>query len=172
MKKTLSIFALAAAVLCSCDKNADCIPCQEQENQEPAMLNVSLGFEDEPQTRAVTAYTTAQDYEKAVNSVQILVFDSSGKINIYKDAGTSVSGISISTTTGTKSVWAVVNGPDLKAIGTEAALKAIAVDLADNVDKGNMVDLECSITCRESVGHILMSDTRHKTAHCHVCCSS
>ena len=61
MKKTLSIFALAAAVLCSCDKNADCIPCQEQENQEPAMLNVSLGFEDEPQTRAVTAYTTAQD---------------------------------------------------------------------------------------------------------------
>ena len=132
MKKTLSIFALAAAVLCSCDKNADCIPCQEQENQEPAMLNVSLGFEDEPQTRAVTAYTTAQDYEKAVNSVQILVFDSSGKINIYKDAGTSVSGISISTTTGTKSVWAVVNGPDLKAIGTEAALKAIAVDLADN----------------------------------------
>ena len=132
MKKTLSIFALAAAVLCSCDKNADCIPCQEQENQEPATLNVSLGFEDEPQTRAVTAYTTAQDYEKAVNSVQILVFDSSGKINIYKDAGTSVSGISISTTTGTKSVWAVVNGPDLKAIGTEAALKAIAVDLADN----------------------------------------
>ena len=151
MKKTLSIFALAAAVLCSCDKNADCIPCQEQENQEPAMLNVSLGFEDEPQTRAVTAYTTAQDYEKAVNSVQILVFDSSGKINIYKNAGTSVSGISISTTTGTKSVWAVVNGPDLKAIGTEAALKAIAVDLADNsVTKADGFVMAGSTSCTVS----------------------
>ena len=59
MKKTFSILALAAAVLCSCDKNADCVPCQKaEENQEPATLSVSLGFDDEPQTRAVTAYTT------------------------------------------------------------------------------------------------------------------
>ena len=98
MKKTFSILALAAAVLCSCDKNADCVPCQKaEENQEPATLSVSLGFDD-PQTRAVTAYTTAQDYEKAVNSVQILVFDASGKINMYKDAGTAVSDIKLSTT--------------------------------------------------------------------------
>ena len=89
MKKTFSIFALAAAVLCSCDKNADCIPTQEPENQEPAMLNVSLAFEDESETKAVTAYTAAQDYEKAVNSVQVLVFDESGKINFYKNAGTN-----------------------------------------------------------------------------------
>lgn len=131
MKKTLSILAMAAAVLCSCDKNADCLPCQEnQENQEMATLNVSLNFDDEPATRA--AYTTAQDYEKAVNDVQILVFDSAGKINIYKDAGTSTSNISISTTAGTKTVWAVVNGPDLSSIATLSALQAKTVDLADN----------------------------------------
>lgn len=132
MKKTFSILALAAAVLCSCDKNADCVPCQKaEENQEPATLSISLGF-DEPETRAVTAYTTAQDYEKAVNSVQILVFDASGKINMYKDAGTSVSDISISTTAGEKTVWAVVNGPDLSSVATLSALQATAVDLADN----------------------------------------
>lgn len=132
MKKTFSILALAAAVLCSCDKNADCVPCQKaEENQEPATLSVSLGFDD-PQTRAVTAYTTAQDYEKAVNSVQILVFDASGKINIYKDAGTAVSDIKLSTTAGQKTVWAVVNGPDLSAVATLSALQAKAVDLADN----------------------------------------
>lgn len=132
MKKTFSILALAAAVLCSCDKNADCVPCQKaEENQEPATLSVSLGFDD-PQTRAVTAYTTAQDYEKAVNSVQILVFDASGKINMYKDAGTAVSDIKLSTTAGQKTVWAVVNGPDLSAIANLSALQAKAVDLADN----------------------------------------
>ena len=132
MKKTFSILALAAAVLCSCDKNADCVPCQKaEENQEPATLSVSLGFDD-PQTRAVTAYTTAQDYEKAVNSVQILVFDASGKINMYKDAGTAVSDIQLSTTAGQKTVWAVVNGPDLSAVATLSALQAKAVDLGDN----------------------------------------
>ena len=132
MKKTFSILALAAAVLCSCDKNADCVPCQKaEENQEPATLSVSLGFDD-PETRAVTAYTTAQDYEKAVNSVQILVFDASGKINMYKDAGTAVSDIQLSTTAGQKTVWAVVNGPDLSAVATLSALQTKAVDLADN----------------------------------------
>ena len=132
MKKTFSILALAAAVLCSCDKNADCVPCQKaEENQEPATLSVSLGFDD-PQTRAVTAYTTAQDYEKAVNSVQILVFDASGKINMYKDAGTAVSDIKLSTTAGQKTVWAVVNGPDLSAVANLSVLQAKAVDLADN----------------------------------------
>lgn len=132
MKKTFSIIALAAAVLCSCDKNADCVPCQKaEENQEPATLSVSLGFDD-PQTRAVTAYTAAQDYEKAVNSVQILVFDASGKINMYKDAGTAVSDIQLSTTAGQKTVWAVVNGPDLSAVANLSALQAMAVDLADN----------------------------------------
>lgn len=132
MKKTFSILALAAAVLCSCDKNADCVPCQKaEENQEPATLSVSLGFDD-PETRAVTAYTTAQDYEKAVNSVQILVFDASGKINMYKDAGTAVSDIQLSTTAGQKTVWAVVNGPDLSAVANLSVLQAKAVDLADN----------------------------------------
>lgn len=133
MKKTLFIMAAVAAMACSCDKNADCIPCQDpQESQEMATLNVSLGFDEEPETRAVTAYTTAQDYEKAVNSVQILVFDGDGKINIYKDAGTATSNISISTTAGSKTVWAVVNGPDLSSVSSLSALQATAVDLADN----------------------------------------
>lgn len=133
MKKTFPMILALAAMICSCDKNADCIDCQNPDvPKDTAVLNVSLGFEDEPSTRAVTAYTTAQDYEKAVNSVQILVFDANGDINFYKDAGTSVSGISISTTTGAKTVWAVVNGPDLSEIDDMDALKATAVDLGDN----------------------------------------
>ena len=129
MKKTLFIMAAVAAMACSCDKDADCEPCQEAETK--ATLNVSLDFEDEPQTRA-TSYVTAQTYETKVNDVQVLVFDSTGALNAYVDADTKTSGISISTTAGSKTVWAVVNGPNLSSITTLSALQSTAVDLGAN----------------------------------------
>jgi hypothetical protein len=130
MRKTISILAMAAAVLCSCDKNADCVPCEDQ--QETGTLAVSLLFDEGAQTKAVTSFTTSQTYEKQVNKVQIFVFDESGKINIYKDAGTTQSNISISTTTGKKTIWAVVNGPDLSEVASLAELEDTALDLAAN----------------------------------------
>ena len=129
MKKTLFIMAAVAAMACSCDKDADCEPCQEA--QTKATLNVSLDFEDEPQTRA-TSYVAAQTYETKVNDVQVLVFDSTGALNAYVDADTKTSGISISTTAGSKTVWAVVNGPNLSSITTLSALQSTAVDLGAN----------------------------------------
>ena len=129
MKKTFFIMAAIAAMACSCDKNSDCEPCQEAETK--ATLNVSLDFEDEPQTRA-TSYVTAQTYETKVNDVQVLVFDSTGALNAYVDADTKTSGISISTTAGSKTVWAVVNGPNLSSITTLSALQSTAVDLGAN----------------------------------------
>ena len=129
MKKTLFIMAAVAAMACSCDKDADCGPCQEA--QTKATLNVSLDFEDEPQTRA-TSYVTAQTYETKVNDVQVLMFDSTGALNAYVDADTKTSGISISTTAGSKTVWAVVNGPNLSSITTLSALQSTAVDLGAN----------------------------------------
>ena len=130
MRKTISILAMAAAVLCSCDKNADCVPCEDQ--QETGTLAVSLLFDEGAQTKAVTSFTTSQTYEKQVNKVQIFVFDESGKINIYKDAGTTQSNIPISTTTGKKTIWAVVNGPDLSEVASLAELEDTAIDLAAN----------------------------------------
>ena len=128
MKKTLSIMAAIAAIVCSCQPDKDCIPCQEEEQ---GILSVSLDFEDEPQTRA-SSYVTAQTYETKVNDVQVLVFDSTGALNAYVDADTKTSGISISTTAGSKTVWAVVNGPDLSSITTLSALQGTAVDLGAN----------------------------------------
>ena len=128
MKKTLFIMAAIAAIVCSCDPDKDCIPCQEEEK---GTLSVSLDFEDEGQTKA-TSYVTAQTYETKVNDVQVLVFDSTGALNAYVDADTKTSGISISTTAGSKTVWAVVNGPDLSSITTLSALQSTAVDLGAN----------------------------------------
>ena len=130
MKKTLSIIALAAAVLCSCDKNDDCLPC-EQETRS-GTLSVSLNFEEPPTTKAATSYVTAQTYETKVNDVQILVFDDKGALNAYVDADAKTSDISISTIYGDKTIWAVVNGPDVSQITKLADLKAVTVNLGTN----------------------------------------
>ena len=137
--------AAIAAMACSCDKDSDCEPCQEAETK--ATLNVSLDFEDEPQTRA-TSYVTAQTYETKVNDVQVLVFDSTGALNAYVDADTKTSGISISTTAGSKTVWAVVNGPNLSSITSLSALQSTAVDLgANNTTETTGFVMAGSTTC-------------------------
>ena len=117
-----------AAIACSCEPKKDCLPCQEEKT---ATLNVSLDFEDENHTKA-TSYVTSQTYETAVNNVQVLVFDSTGALNAYVDADKSVTGITINTTAGSKTVWAVVNGPDLSSVTTVSGLSAMAIDLGDN----------------------------------------
>jgi len=132
MKKTFLIMAAVAAMVCSCDKDGDCVPCQKEEEQEQkAALRVSLNLEGDPQTRA-TNYVTAQAYETAVNDVQIFVFDSKGALATYLDADTKTSDITINTIYGQKTVYAVVNGPDLSGITTQDALEHTAVDLGAN----------------------------------------
>ena len=120
--------AAIAAIACSCEPEKDCLPCQEEKT---ATLNVSLDFEDDNHTKA-TSYVTSQTYETTVNNVQVLVFDSTGALNAYVDADKSVTGITINTTAGSKTVWAVVNGPDLSSVTTVSGLSAMAIDLGDN----------------------------------------
>ena len=128
MKKGIFIMTAIAAIACSCEPEKDCLPCQEENT---ATLNVSLDFEDDNHTKA-TSYVTSQTYETAVNNVQVLVFDSTGALNAYVDADKSVTGITINTTAGIKTVWAVVNGPDLSSVTTVSGLSAMAIDLGDN----------------------------------------
>ena len=128
MKKGIFIMTAIAAIACSCEPEKDCLPCQEEKT---ATLNVSLDFKDDNQTKA-TCYVTSQTYETAVNNVQVLVFDSTGALNAYVDADKSVTGITINTTAGSKTVWAVVNGPDLSSVTTVSGLSAMAIDLGDN----------------------------------------
>ena len=127
MKRIISSMIVFTALFSACNKKEDCTICYA----EPAVLEITLCLEQEPTTKA-TAYLSSQTYEKQVNNVQILVFDSSGALNIYKDVGTATSGISINTTTGPKTIWAVINGPSLASIKTLSALRNTAVDLSNN----------------------------------------
>lgn len=136
MKKTSLLFAalMGMVALTSCNKDivSENIPDMPQEQVSEGQMILSLDFPEAIQTKAVTAYTTAQTYESQVNSVQILVFDSAGKIDKYYNAGKTTSGISISTVTGAKTVWAVVNGPDLKACAKLSDLQATDLTLGGN----------------------------------------
>lgn len=133
--KVLLCAAVAAATVMSCNKN-DII-------QAPAVEEGVIHFsvksnEAEAATKALTAYTDSQDYETATNSIQIFVFDGDGELNGYKNLVSATSG-DISTTVGEKTVWAVVNGPQMTDISTESELKSKALDLADNSKSGGFV---------------------------------
>ena len=64
--------------------------------------------------------------------MQILVFDDKGALNAYVDADAKTSDITISTIYGDKTIWAVVNEPDVSQITTLANLKKVAVDLGSH----------------------------------------
>jgi len=129
MKTKFILLAVACAALAACNKDLPEVtaPVEQGEGQ----ITFTIDAEKAVETKAVSAYTTAQTYESQVNKVQVFVFGSDGAINFYQNLGTSTSG-TISTTAGAKTVWAVVNGPDLSTIGTLSALQATAVDLAAN----------------------------------------
>lgn len=150
--KELMIAALAALSMISCNKNE----IQMQKPQQMGTIHLSVVDED-VQTKAVTAYTTSQDFEKAVKNVQVFVFGDNGDINIYRNIGSNTT-TSISTTAGTKTVWAVVNGPDLASVKTMADLKAKAIDLSDN-SKTNGFVIAGSASCTVASSQVSCSVT-------------
>ena len=130
MRKTISlILATAAVSLAACNKEAQ--PSVENGVPEEGTIMLSVTPQGGPETRAVNAYTTAQNYESQVNRVQVFVFGTDGKVNCYRDFGKELTG-SVSATSGAKTVYAVVNGPDLSAIGSLSELESKAVDLSAN----------------------------------------
>lgn len=118
------LFSLLAVLACT--KQVD--PVKTTGETATVVVNV---FEGALSTKA-DAYLEQQTYEKQINNVQILVFDEAGRLNAYKNAGTAVSDIALTTTTGAKQIWAVVNGPDVSGIAHLDRLKAIEVALGDN----------------------------------------
>lgn len=124
--KFLCLAVLAAILLPACRKEvAPAVP----EETGTLLIQVDPGL---PGTKAATPDITAKTYETRVRKVDILVFDEKGQLNLYYPAGTALEGIKLSVTTGTKDVWAVINGPDLGTVIREADLKALKTVLEDN----------------------------------------
>ncbi|MBR1698774.1 MAG: hypothetical protein IJ714_03190 [Bacteroidales bacterium] len=137
--RKLAFFAAVAATLCTVACNKE-LPATTQLNTNPeavqmAELKLSIVGNGGPQTK--TWDGDFDDNHSAVANVQFFVFDGE-VLDVYKKI---TSGLSTSMTvkTGDKTVWAVVNAPDISNITTLTQLKAISSTLMDNASYFVMV---------------------------------
>lgn len=162
MMKKVFLAAAASALLLpvSCDKNA-----QEGTAAPGKPVEVTVRITGDGSTRATG--TTYAD-ESKVQDLQVFVFDENGEIQDYKSAGEAMTA-SLTTTSGEKTVWALVNGPSLPSIATEAELATQMTLLGANgtdrfimagsktqelVDGGTVPVVVKRIVSRVSVGKI------------------
>lgn len=122
MRKYLIIAAAACMSLAACNK--DVTPdVRIPEPSSRASLHVSIA--GSPATKA----TQTAD-EAAVNSLQVFVFNGD-QIDVY-GAVSNATAMTLDATTGERTVWAVVNAPDLKSITSMSELKAAVSQFTDN----------------------------------------
>lgn len=123
MKKYLLI-AASALCLMACNKEQQDGFRSPDQNVQRASLMVEISGNAAHTKAAQTAD------EAAVNSLQVFVFNED-QIDVYGSVNDAKS-ITLDATTGARSVWAVVNAPDLKAVKTLTELKAAVSKFTDN----------------------------------------
>ncbi len=137
MKTRILSAAFAVLALASCAKEP--LITQDRAEAQTCELTISIRQEGEPVTKAENTFDTELDYEKAINFLQLFVFDSDGLLRHYSTVNNTESGFkkTVSVSAGEKSVWAVANYKDLSSIKNEDELKAIVVKLEDNSTKAS-----------------------------------
>lgn len=132
MKHTFSktiVFVLAlAALFSSCNKNE--APQFQADQEQRYNINVTLGGAAvEVETKSTGVASTISANEAKVNNLQVLVFRGD-----FLDAYGTASGnmMTISCTAGSRTIYALVNAPDLSAVTSLSALESTIVDLSDN----------------------------------------
>ena len=122
-KATILLAAAAATALLSCNKEPGA---NDHEAGRPVDFNVSI--QGAPSTRATG--TTYAD-ESKVGDLQVFVFDEDGALQDYKAAGAAMTA-TLSATSGTRTVWALVNAPAMGDVTTASQLEERASLLSDN----------------------------------------
>lgn len=132
MKRKILLTALAALTLASCSKETRLS--QESIDSQACELTINIRSGEQRSTKAGNVYTTELDYEKAINSLQLLIFDKGGQLRHYSTVEESYGGYTktVSMDKGEKHVWAVANCWDLSDITDEDDLKAVQVKLENN----------------------------------------
>lgn len=159
MKKALLFSAVITALaLVSCNKESKTVV------PDGKPVEVTVSIKGAPGTRA-TEVSYAN--EAKVNSLQVFVFNGDDR-EAYRNAENAMSTL-IPATSGERTVWAIVNAPDLKDIEKLSDLRAAATKLADNatdsfvmtgsvtqelVDGGNVAITVKRIVARVSVAKI------------------
>lgn len=161
MRKSIILLAASAALALplSCQKEAGAGPAREA-----SPVEVTVSVQGAPATRATG--TTYAD-ESKVNSLQVFVFNVNDR-EAYRSVTGAMSAL-VPATAGERTVWAVVNAPDLSGVNTLTGLKDSLSLLSGNardsfvmtgsstlelVDGGNVPVTVKRIVARVSVGKI------------------
>lgn len=168
MKKALLFSAaLAAMALVSCNRQ-DQPSVKVIDDGTPVQVTVTINDRsDFPSTR-VTNVTYSD--ESKVNTLQVFVFNGDER-EAYRNVSSSLQAL-VPATSGERTVWAIVNAPDLSEVMSLSALRAAATQLVDNsrdnfvmtgsvtqelVDGGNVPVTVKRIVSRVSVNKISTS---------------
>lgn len=130
MKKifALAASALALCALASCNKSDLSTPEAPMAHAKKCQITVAING-----AAGTKAGANSLDTDEQVNSLQVFLFKD-GQLDAYGSAAASE--VTISATAGTRSVYALVNAPDLSAVKSESELKASASLLSDNAADG------------------------------------
>lgn len=136
-----------------------CMACNESEftSGNPGMsdnsdgeISVVIGYESVT-TKAITDYTAELNEEKVVKNVSVLVFDrSTGKLNAFRRTDSVEDGYTFTVTSGSKTVYAVVNGPEMSNVKSLEQMGQFVDDLSlsDPGDDGFVMvgSVACSVS--------------------------
>jgi len=118
MKKFLLVTLAAAAALLACSKNSTEAP---EGGQSSLNVRIRAG---NPGTKAGT--TVSENDEAKVSRIEVLVFNSGGGLDAYKSSdGSGLKVEGISTSSGSKTVVAVVNAPASAKINEVTDIEAL-----------------------------------------------
>lgn len=128
ISKTIVSVLASAALFSSCNKYE--APMAGNAPEQRYNINVTLGGAAvDIQTKTTGEVATVSSNEARVNTLQVLVFrgdflDAYGMVN--------ASSVSVSCTAGSRTIYAVVNGPDLSGVTSKSALESTVIDLSSN----------------------------------------
>jgi len=123
MKRQLLIIGVLCFIVCACQKENQCRTCEEG---KPVEVTVSING-----TSMTRSTGNTYSNESKVNNLQIIAFDANGDKEGYRSVNNETS-VTLTTTSGQKTVWAVVNAPSLETVSTLDALRGTLTSLTDN----------------------------------------
>lgn len=130
--RKIAFLAAVAATLCTvaCNKNMDApvneVPGEAGNQTEQTLHPLTIKIKGDAETKA-TSITPSNEVK--VNSLQVIAFKNNVK-DVYGSI-TNNDEITIQCADGGRTVWAVVNGPDISAVNTPTELQAVMCTLSD-----------------------------------------
>ncbi|MBO4605003.1 MAG: DUF4906 domain-containing protein [Bacteroidales bacterium] len=128
ISKTIASVLALAALFSSCNKFEG--PQMQSDPEQRYNINVTLGGAAvEIETKLTGDASTVSTNEAKINSLQVLVFRGDF-LDAYGTANSN--SVSVSCTAGSRTIYAVVNGPNLSGVTSLSALESTMVDLSAN----------------------------------------